>query len=164
MDIIGSCKAAVKGRGLRVVLPEGEDERILRAAAEIARENIARPIVLADDSHAVREKLASLGGDERGVLVLSPESDPAGPELAAHVAAGRLDPLHVACEGRLVAIVPGERAESALLALRAHPLGRDAALAGTVVAEHPGVVTLRSEIGRERLVPLLAGEQLPRIC
>jgi phosphate acetyltransferase len=48
MDIIASCRAAVKGRGLRVVLPEGEDGRILAAASEIAREDLARPIVRAD--------------------------------------------------------------------------------------------------------------------
>jgi phosphate acetyltransferase len=89
MDIIASCKATVKGRGLRVVLPEGEDERILRAAAEIAREDIGHPIVLADDAHAAREGLVSLGGGAAGIVVLSPQSDPAGPELAARVAASR---------------------------------------------------------------------------
>ena len=75
-----------------------------------------------------------------------------------------LDPLHVACEGRLVAVVPDEHAERALSVLREHPLGTGAAVIGSIVAEHPQVVTLRSEIGSERLVPLLAGEQLPRIC
>ena len=48
--------------------------------------------------------------------------------------------------------------------MRAHPLGRDAAIVGTVVAEHPGMVILRSRVGGERVVMLLAGEQLPRIC
>ena len=119
MDIIASCKAAVKGRGLRVVLPEGEDERILRAAAEIAREDIAHPIVLANDSHAVRERLMPLGAGGGAVRVLSPESDPAGAELAAYVAANR-ERMNERTAGRLVkkplyfggALVAGGQAEA----------------------------------------------------
>lgn len=75
-----------------------------------------------------------------------------------------LDPLYVANEGKLIAVVPPEYADRALEVARAHPLGRDAALIGTVTDGHPGLVTIRSLIGGERVVPLLAGEQLPRIC
>jgi hydrogenase expression/formation protein HypE len=75
-----------------------------------------------------------------------------------------LDPLYVANEGKLVAIVPPHEAEAALAAMRAHPLGARAECVGTVVRDHPGIVTMRSIIGGERIVPLLAGEQLPRIC
>jgi hydrogenase expression/formation protein HypE len=75
-----------------------------------------------------------------------------------------LDPLYVASEGRLVAVVPEASADRALAAMRAHPRGRDAAVIGRVVAEHPGMVTLRSVAGGERVVAMLAGEQLPRIC
>jgi hydrogenase expression/formation protein HypE len=75
-----------------------------------------------------------------------------------------LDPLYVANEGKLIAVVPPEDAESALEAMRAHPLGRDAAIIGTVVGDHPGMVVSRSRIGGDRVVTLLAGEQLPRIC
>ena len=75
-----------------------------------------------------------------------------------------LDPLQVACEGRLVAIVPAADADRALAALRAHPRGRDAALIGEVVAEDPGVVVMTSRLGSTRMVTPLAGEQLPRIC
>jgi hydrogenase expression/formation protein HypE len=75
-----------------------------------------------------------------------------------------LDPLYVACEGRLVAVVPPAEADRLLAAVRGHPLGRDTALIGEVVADHPGVVTLRTAIGGERVVPLLAADQLPRIC
>jgi hydrogenase expression/formation protein HypE len=75
-----------------------------------------------------------------------------------------LDPLYVANEGKLIAVVPPEDAEGVLAAVRAHPLGKDAALIGTVVAEHPGMVILRSRVGGERVVTLLTGEQLPRIC
>lgn len=75
-----------------------------------------------------------------------------------------LDPLYVASEGKLIAVVPPDDAERLLAAMRAHPLGRDAALIGEAVAEHAGLVTLRSTVGGERIVPLLSGEQLPRIC
>jgi hydrogenase expression/formation protein HypE len=75
-----------------------------------------------------------------------------------------LDPLHVACEGRLIAIVPRADADSALSTMRAHPKGSAAALIGEVVADHPGVVLLTSALGSTRLVSPLMGEQLPRIC
>ena len=75
-----------------------------------------------------------------------------------------LDPLYVANEGKLIAVVPPEDAEHLLEVMRGHPLGRNAAVVGEVVAEHPGLVLLRSVVGGERVVTLLAGEQLPRIC
>jgi hydrogenase expression/formation protein HypE len=75
-----------------------------------------------------------------------------------------LDPLYVANEGKVTAVVPPEAAARVLTAMRSHPLGRNAAIVGTVVADHPGLVTLRSLIGGERVVPMLSGEQLPRIC
>lgn len=75
-----------------------------------------------------------------------------------------LDPLYVANEGKCLAIVSREVAEAALDALRAHPLGRDAAVIGEVVADHPRKVILRSRIGGQRIVDMLSGEQLPRIC
>ena len=58
----------------------------------------------------------------------------------------------------------GAAAEAALAALRNHPLGRDAAIIGEVTADRPGRVVLRSRIGGQRIVDMLSGEQLPRIC
>jgi hydrogenase expression/formation protein HypE len=75
-----------------------------------------------------------------------------------------LDPLYAASEGRLVAVVPPNEAPRALAAMRTHRLGKDAADIGEIVGEHPGIVTSRSPVGAERVVPLLAGEDLPRIC
>jgi hydrogenase expression/formation protein HypE len=74
------------------------------------------------------------------------------------------DPLYVANEGKLLAIVAGERAAEALAVLRSHPLGQGAAVIGEVVAEHHGRVLARSRIGGLRVVEMLSGEQLPRIC
>jgi hydrogenase expression/formation protein HypE len=75
-----------------------------------------------------------------------------------------LDPLTVANEGKLVAVVGAGDAERLVDAMRAHPLGRDAAVIGDVLGEDPGLVRLRSRVGGERIVSQLAGEPLPRIC
>jgi hydrogenase expression/formation protein HypE len=75
-----------------------------------------------------------------------------------------LDPLYVANEGKLVAVVAAEIAEAVLDAMRAHPLGRDSALIGEVVERHAGMVLMKTSVGGTRVVDVLFGEQLPRIC
>ncbi|PDW03185.1 hydrogenase expression/formation protein HypE [Candidatus Viridilinea mediisalina] len=75
-----------------------------------------------------------------------------------------LDPLYVANEGKCLAIVAPEQSEAALASMRAHPLGQSAAIIGHVNSTNPGRVTLRSRIGGSRVVDMLSGEQLPRIC
>ncbi|MCH5375060.1 MAG: AIR synthase-related protein, partial [Planctomycetes bacterium] len=75
-----------------------------------------------------------------------------------------LDPLYVANEGRLVALVPESAAEKALRIMRDHAVASEAAIIGTVTAEHPGAVQLRNVLGVGRLLDLLSGEQMPRIC
>jgi hydrogenase expression/formation protein HypE len=74
------------------------------------------------------------------------------------------DPLYVANEGRFAAFVAAKDADHALAVMRAHPLGREAALIGGVQANPAGLVTLKSRIGATRIVDMLSGEQLPRIC
>ncbi|HWM57750.1 MAG TPA: AIR synthase-related protein, partial [Pseudonocardia sp.] len=75
-----------------------------------------------------------------------------------------IDPLYVACEGRLVAVVAPEQADAALAALHAHPLGQGAAVIGTIKDDPPGLVLLRTAFGGTRIVDLLVGDPLPRIC
>jgi hydrogenase expression/formation protein HypE len=75
-----------------------------------------------------------------------------------------IDPMYVACEGRLVAVVSPQDAEAALAALRSHPLGSQSAVIGTVTAEPPGIVQLKTSFGGTRIVDLLVGDPLPRIC
>jgi hydrogenase expression/formation protein HypE len=75
-----------------------------------------------------------------------------------------LDPFYVANEGKLIAFVPDEIAPRVVDAMRAHPLGRDAAMIGRAVAQHPGMVVARTPIGATRIVDMMIGEQLPRIC
>ncbi|WP_370326117.1 hydrogenase expression/formation protein HypE [Euzebya sp.] len=75
-----------------------------------------------------------------------------------------MDPVYVANEGKLVAIVPPEQADAALEAIRRHPEGERAAVIGEVVADHPGMVAARTGIGGTRVVDTQIGAQLPRIC
>ena len=75
-----------------------------------------------------------------------------------------LDPLYVANEGKLIAIVAPAAADALLETMRRHPLGHDAQLIGTVRQENPGLVTMRTTLGTTRIVDMLAADQLPRIC
>jgi len=75
-----------------------------------------------------------------------------------------LDPLYLANEGKLVAVVPGRAADAVLTAMRAHPAGERSAIIGEVTEEPAGVVVLHTGFGGQRIVDMLVGEQLPRIC
>ena len=89
---------------------------------------------------------------------------PVRPEVVGACEILGIDPLYVANEGKLVAIVAPQHAEAALAALRSHPLGRDAALVGEVRAEPEGLVLLDTSFGGSRVVDMLVGDPLPRIC
>ncbi|HUV95944.1 MAG TPA: hydrogenase expression/formation protein HypE, partial [Acidobacteriaceae bacterium] len=75
-----------------------------------------------------------------------------------------LDALYVANEGKLVAIVAAEAADAVLQRMHDHPLGRDAKMIGEVVSEHPGMVRMETRVGGTRILDVMFGEQLPRIC
>lgn len=75
-----------------------------------------------------------------------------------------LDPLYMANEGKVLVVLPREEAEKALQTMRSHPLGRKAALIGEVIEDHPGRVVLQTRIGGNRILDMLRGEPLPRIC
>jgi len=92
------------------------------------------------------------------------ERIPLKPEVRGACEILGLDPLYVANEGKLVAVLPASDAERLMETLREHPLGRNAAVIGEVLADGPGIVRLKSRVGGERIVSLLAGEPLPRIC
>jgi hydrogenase expression/formation protein HypE len=89
---------------------------------------------------------------------------PIRPEVAGACEILGIDPIYVANEGKLIAIVAPEQANAALAALRSHPLGREAALIAEVTEEPPGLVTLDTTFGGSRVVDMLAGDPLPRIC
>jgi len=75
-----------------------------------------------------------------------------------------LDPLYVANEGKLIAFVPPGDVDAVLAAMHELPEGKDAVVIGEVVADHPGLVMMKSRIGGNRVVDMMSGEQLPRIC
>ncbi|MGY4257464.1 hydrogenase maturation factor [Bradyrhizobium sp. USDA 4516] len=86
------------------------------------------------------------------------------PAVAAACELLGLDPIHVANEGKLVAIVTPDLADAVLAAMKAHPLGRDAADIGETVADDHKFVQIATSFGGGRIVDWLSGEQLPRIC
>lgn len=89
---------------------------------------------------------------------------PVPPAVGAACEMLGMDPVYVANEGKLVAIVAAEAAEEVLARMRAHPLGAQATIIGAVTGEHPGLVAARTGLGGMRIVDTLVGEQLPRIC
>jgi hydrogenase expression/formation protein HypE len=89
---------------------------------------------------------------------------PFRPEVRAACEMLGLDPLYVANEGKLIAVVPAADADLLLRTMHAHPLGKNAAIVGEIVEEHAGMVVLKSLVGGEGVVTMISGEQLPRIC
>jgi hydrogenase expression/formation protein HypE len=97
-------------------------------------------------------------------VVISEDAIPVRPEVRGASELLGIDPMYVACEGRLVAVVDGAEADRALAAMRAHPLGEQAAIIGHVADDPAGIVLLKTAFGGTRIVDLLVGDPLPRIC
>ncbi|MFC7385292.1 hydrogenase expression/formation protein HypE [Sphaerisporangium rhizosphaerae] len=97
-------------------------------------------------------------------VVVEEEAVPVRPSVRGACELLGIDPLYVACEGRMVAVVAGDRADAALAALRGHPLGEGAAVVGRIGEDPPGLVLLKTGFGGTRIVDLLVGDPLPRIC
>lgn len=114
-----------------------------------------------------RGGLAAVGNqlarDAEVAVVLDGSRLPVRPQVAAACAAQGVDPLQVANEGKLVAVVPPDQAGRALAALHGHPLGREAVRVGEVRSDPPGEVVVTSPTGPDRALDLLAGAPLPRI-
>jgi hydrogenase expression/formation protein HypE len=108
--------------------------------------------------------LNELAAQSRAGIDLDEGAIPVRPAVQAACEMLGMDPLYVANEGKLVAIVPAEHADAVLDAMRRHPLGSEAAIIGRVVDEHPGMVVARTAIGGRRVVDMPLGEILPRIC
>lgn len=92
------------------------------------------------------------------------EHIPVRPEVSGGCSFLGLDPLYLANEGKFLCILPAQYADQALSIMRADPLGHDATRIGEVRADHPGKVVLETPLGGTRLMDMLEGEQLPRIC
>ena len=133
---------------------------------------VAQILVAAPDAHGLRDPtrgglasaLNEIAEASRVGIVLDEASIPVPGAVRAACEMLGLDPLHVANEGKCVAIVPEARAEAVLDAIGSLPEADGAALIGRVTSDHPGIVTMRTIVGSERIVDMLVGEQLPRIC
>ena len=133
---------------------------------------VAAMLSVTRDIHVLRDPtrggiasaLAEIAEQARIGIHLDEERLPISEEVKAACEILGLDPLYVANEGKLLAIVPPNHAAAALAALRAHPLGREAAIIGEITTNHPGMITIKTRIGGTRVVDMLSGEQLPRIC
>ncbi|MEU5976879.1 hydrogenase expression/formation protein HypE [Streptomyces sp. NPDC047315] len=129
-------------------------------------------LAVAPDLHALRDptrgglaaSLNEIAAASGTGVVVRETAVPVPEQVANACAVLGLDPMYVANEGKLVAFVARDDADAVLAAMRAHPLGADAAVIGECVAEHPGMVVARTPLGGTRVVDLPLGEQLPRIC
>ncbi len=108
--------------------------------------------------------LNELASQSRVGMLLEEANIPIKPQVAAACEILGIDPLYVANEGKLIAICPEARAQALLAVMRSHPLGREAAIIGRVVADEHSMVQMKTAFGGMRMVDWLAGEQLPRIC
>jgi hydrogenase expression/formation protein HypE len=161
--------------GVTVMLARGE----LDISADIESDTAALDGIAADLLDAAGDGVRLLRDATRGgvaticnevavaaqvAVVLDEQALPIRPVVNGACELLGIDPLYVACEGRFVAVVAPDRADAALAALRAHPLGGGAAVIGTVKDDPPGLVLLRTSFGGTRIVDLLVGDPLPRIC
>jgi hydrogenase expression/formation protein HypE len=129
-------------------------------------------LAAAQDIHVLRDPtrggvtsaLSEIAVSARVGILLDEAQIPISEEVKGACEILGLDPLYVANEGKLLAIVASEEVVPVLSAMRAHPLGQKAAVIGTVTDEHRGFVFMKTRIGGTRVVDMLSGEQLPRIC
>jgi hydrogenase expression/formation protein HypE len=108
--------------------------------------------------------LNEVASDAGVAAVVYEDAIPVRPDVRGACELLGIDPLYVACEGRMVAVVSPETADAALATLRAHPLGAGAAVIGKIKDDPPGLVLLKTAFGGTRIVDLLVGDPLPRIC
>ncbi len=138
---------------------------------------VAKLLEADPDVHCLRDltrgglasALCEIAADARVGIRLSEAAIPVSAPVSAACEILGLDPLYVANEGRMVAFVPAQAAEATLQIMRDYfaafgPADCEPAVIGTVVAEHPGTVELRNALGGGRIVDMLSGEQMPRIC
>jgi hydrogenase expression/formation protein HypE len=150
----------------------------LKFETEIVSDSAALHTLVADLFHATHEvrclrdptrgglssTLNEIADSSKVGIELEETSIPVHEEVRGACEMLGLDPLYVANEGKLVAIVAPGAAEKALHALQSNPLGKDARMIGRVTMEHPRMVVMRTPFGTTRIVDMLAGDQLPRIC
>ena len=160
--------------GIAVLQARGELGFETSVQSDVAPLNglIHEVLAAAPHTHVLRDPtrgglattLNEIAAQSRAGLWLEEGAIPVLPPVQAACEMLGFDPLYVANEGKVIVIVPENEVQAALAALRAHPYGRHAARIGAVHADPPGRVLLRTVIGGTRILDVLAGEMLPRIC
>ncbi len=160
--------------GMAVMMARGELELEADVASDTAalHELAARMTALGEDLRFLRDPtrgglatvLNEVAAAAQKAVVLEERALPVRREVAGACEILGIDPLYVANEGKLVAVVSPSACKEALAALHAHPLGQDAAVIGEIRAEPAGLVLLDTVVGGSRIVDMLVGDPLPRIC
>ncbi len=132
-------------------------ERILQVCSEV---HMMRDPTRGGISSAMNEIALK---SNRGIR-LEESKIPIGDEIRAVCEILGLDPLYIANEGKVLIFVSADNAAAVLHEMKKHPLGRESEIIGEVVSDHPGRVVMKTLIGSNRVVDMLSGEQLPRIC
>jgi hydrogenase expression/formation protein HypE len=133
---------------------------------------VADMLKVSSNIHALRDptrgglatSLNELARQSKASIRIEEEKIPVREEVLAACEMLGFDPLYVANEGKMIAIVSPEDAEKVLAAMRKSKYGKDAAIIGEVMADNPGRVTMRTVLGSSRIVDMLTGDLLPRIC
>jgi hydrogenase expression/formation protein HypE len=134
--------------------------------------HLVREMLEAGEIHVLRDPtrgglattLNEIARQSRVGIEIAEETVPVRESVLAAAEILGLDPFYIANEGKLIAVLPPDRAEAVLTAMKKNPYGQEAAIIGEVRAENPGKVVMKTVIGGKRLMDMLAGEQLPRIC
>ncbi len=160
--------------GIAVLQARGELGFETRVQSDVAPLNglIQQVLAAAPHVHVLRDPtrgglattLNEIAAQSRVGIWLEEEAVPVLPAVQAACEMLGFDPLYIANEGKVIVIVPEAEAEAALAAMRGHPYGQNAARIGTVRADPPGRVLMRTLIGGTRVLDVLTGEMLPRIC
>jgi hydrogenase expression/formation protein HypE len=170
--IIVSGQIAVHGMAIMSVREGLEFETQITSDTAPLNHLVGAILAATPDVHVLRDPtrggitsaLSEIAQTARVGIMLDEAQIPISEEVKGACEILGLDPLYVANEGKLLAIVPDESAGAVLATLRAHPLGINAAIIGEVTDDHPGFVIMKTRVGGTRVVDMLTGEQLPRIC
>ncbi|EWM09737.1 hydrogenase expression/formation protein HypE [Kutzneria sp. 744] len=160
--------------GVTIMLARGELDIEADLVSDTAPLNglVAELLASCSGVHAMRDAtrggvatiLNEIATDAQVSVIVDENAIPVRAEVRGASELLGIDPLYVACEGRLVAAVAADQASTALAAMRAHPLGAQSAVIGRVEADQPGMVLLNTAFGGTRIVDMLVGDPLPRIC
>ncbi|RQW02969.1 MAG: hydrogenase expression/formation protein HypE [Calditrichaeota bacterium] len=170
--IILNGKIAEHGIAILSVREEFQFETDIRSDSAPLNDLIGKLLDVCPDVHMMRDP--TRGGISSALNEIAMKSGmgirleesriPVGEGINAICEILGLDPLYIANEGKVLVFTSAADAPGVLEAMKKHPLGQDSVIIGEVVADHPGRVVMKTLIGSNRVVDMLSGEQLPRIC